>query len=95
MGKTDQPAGVAVDRGVRPLYYWHEGPNGDCFRVELDEADGHCDCCTAVYDRAALDAAVAAERERCADIVRNAAAHHGLCCSDCNALADLVAGLGA
>ena len=39
--------------------------------------------------------AVAAAIEQCADIVRNAAAHHGLCCSDCEALADLVAGLWA
>lgn len=31
-------------------------------------------------------------RERCADIVRNAAAH-GLCCADYEALADLVAGV--
>ena len=35
------------------------------------------------------------EQERCANIVRNAAAHHGLCCSDCDALADLISGLGA
>jgi hypothetical protein len=38
---------------------------------------------------------VAAERQRAADIVRNAAAAHGLCCADCVALADLIEGLGA
>lgn len=42
-----------------------------------------------------IDAAVAEERERCAEIVRNAAAHHGLCCADCESLADVMMDLGA
>ena len=39
------------------------------------------------------EAAAAAMRKRCADLVRNAASY-GLCCSDGNALADLVAEIG-
>jgi hypothetical protein len=35
------------------------------------------------------EAMVAAERERCANFVRNAASY-GLCCSDSDALADLL-----
>ncbi len=46
----------------------------------------------AVEEIERLRSAVDAERDRCAGIVRNAAAHHGLCCSDCDALADVVAG---
>ena len=35
-------------------------------------------------------AAVAAERERCAHQVRHAARLHGLCCADCDALAEVI-----
>jgi hypothetical protein len=59
----------------------HEAVDGEW--VRHDEAE------------AAIAFAVAAMRERCARIVREAASVHGLCCSDCDALADLVAGLGS
>ena len=64
--KTPADAGPDLQRAVRPLYYWHDGPNGDCFRVETDEAESDAPCphCAPRYDQAALDAAVAAERER-------------------------------
>ncbi len=44
---------------------------------------------------AAIALVQAAERQRAADIVRNAASAHGLCCADCVALADLIDGPGA
>ena len=42
--------------------------------------------------RVLILAAVAAERERCAQIVRESWEVHGCCCSDRDALADVIAG---
>lgn len=59
-----------------------------------EDGSGFVDCYTADQVRSCVAAAVAAERARCARIVREAATH-GLCCADDEALADLVAAMGA
>lgn len=69
-------------------------------------ADAHSDADIVLGDAATEIARLRAELEearrerkalleRCAEIVRNAAAHHGLCCADCESLADVVMDLGA
>ena len=66
MNQTDTPTKVPLDGAVRPLYYVHEGPNGDTFTVTPEEYKEVCEHCRPMYGQAELDATVAAERERCA-----------------------------
>ena len=57
---------------------WDAEPNDSGMWVDYDDA------------QAAIAAAVAAERERCAQIVRESWEVHGCCCSDRDALADVI-----
>ncbi len=85
--RTTPPFGLASTDGLGQL--------PPCARVvEYNAAKGYSfDAYTAEQMLAYRAAGVAAERERAAEIVRNAAAAHGLCCADCVALADLIEGL--
>ena len=69
--------------------------DGYCEHVPQDaeQAQWAADLRAAARLIAEREAAAAAMRKRCADLVRNAASY-GLCCSDGNALADLVAEIG-
>ena len=59
---------------------WDEEPNDSGMWVFHDDA------------QSAIAAAVAAERERCAKIVRESWEVHGCCCSGRDALADVIEG---
>lgn len=84
MAESEQPAGVAVDRGVRPSVWWREqrgafeGPQTLApmylLGPEKPGSYDHGATYEPLYDQAALAAAVAAERERCARLAVEVAA---------------------